>query len=52
MNEHVRNNIYFSSKSETSAIKEFFDGTLPEVAGSLVSRITDNFQILKPASSS
>ncbi len=53
MNEHVRNNIYFSSKSEfTSAIKEFFDVTLPEVAGSLVSRITDNFQILKPASSS
>ena len=46
MNEHVRNNIYFSSKPEfTSAIKEFFDVTLPEVAGTLVSRITDNFQI-------
>ncbi|MDF4574106.1 transposase, partial [Vibrio parahaemolyticus] len=53
MNEHVRNNIYFSSKPEfTSAIKEFFDVTLPEVAGTLVSRITDNFQILKPVSSS
>ncbi|MCG3723366.1 transposase, partial [Vibrio cincinnatiensis] len=53
MNEHVRNNIYFTSKSAfTSAIKEFFDATLPKVAGSLVSRITDNFQILKPASSS
>ena len=53
MNEHVRNNIYFPSKSAfTSAIKEFFDATLPKVAGSLVSRITDNFQILKPASSS
>ena len=52
-NEHVRNNIYFPSKSAfTSAIKEFFDATLPKVAGSLVSRITDNFQILKPASSS
>ncbi len=51
MNEHVRNNIYFPSKPEfTSAIKEFFDVTLPEVAGTLVSRITDNFQILKPAS--
>ncbi|MDF4877447.1 IS630 family transposase [Vibrio parahaemolyticus] len=53
MNEHVRNNIHFPSKSAfTSAIKEFFDATLPKVAGSLVSRITDNFQILKPASSS
>lgn len=53
MNEHVRNNVYFSSKAAfTSAIKTFFDVTLPEVAGSLVSRITDNFQILKPASSS
>ncbi|ASU24312.1 hypothetical protein CCZ37_17860 [Vibrio qinghaiensis] len=38
--------------SFTSAIKKFFDVTLAEVAGSLVSRITDNFQILKPASSS
>lgn len=53
MNEHARNNVYFSSKREfVSAIKEFFDVTLPEVAGSLVSRITDNFQLLKPASSS
>ncbi|MBT0257161.1 IS630 family transposase, partial [Vibrio campbellii] len=53
MNEHVRNNVYFPSKAAfTSAIKTFFDVTLPEVAGSLVSRITDNFQILKPASSS
>ncbi|MGR2887868.1 IS630 family transposase, partial [Vibrio vulnificus] len=31
---------------------EFFNVTLPKVAGSLASRITDNFQILKPASSS
>ncbi|MGL1052910.1 IS630 family transposase, partial [Vibrio vulnificus] len=53
MNEHVRNNVYFPSKAAfTSAIKKFFDVTLPEVAGSLLSRITDNFQILKPASSS
>lgn len=53
MNEHVRNNVYFSSKREfICAIKEFFDVTLPEVAGSLVSRITDNFQLIKPASSS
>ncbi|HCE2839724.1 TPA: IS630 family transposase, partial [Vibrio cholerae] len=47
MNEHARNNVYFSSKREfISAIKEFFDVTLPKVAGSLVSRITDNFQLL------
>ncbi|WP_332403017.1 transposase, partial [Vibrio metschnikovii] len=53
MNEHVRNNVYFPSKAAfTSAIKTFFDVTLPEVADSLASRITDNFQILKPASSS
>lgn len=53
MNEHVRNNVYFPSKTAfTSTIEKFFDVTLPEVAGSLVSRITDNFQILKPASSS
>lgn len=53
MNEYGRNNVYFSSKKAfTSAIKEFFDVTLPEVAGSLASRITDNFQLLKPASSS
>lgn len=53
MNEHARNNVYFSSKREfISAIKEFFDVTLPKVAGSLVSRITDNFQLLKSASSS
>lgn len=53
MNEHARNNVYFSSKKAfMTAIKEFFDVTLPEVAGSLTSRITDNFQLLQPASSS
>ncbi|NLS56710.1 IS630 family transposase, partial [Vibrio aestuarianus subsp. francensis] len=35
-----------------TAINEFFNVTLPKVAASLLSRITDNFQILKPASSS
>jgi transposase len=49
MNEHARNNIYFSSKTELAAIVGFFNVT-PKVAGSLVSRITDNFQVLKPAS--
>ncbi len=53
MNEYARNNIYFSSKAEfTTAINEFFNVMLPKVAGSLLSRITDNFQILKPAYSS
>ncbi|SBS67027.1 hypothetical protein VHE8714_03598 [Vibrio splendidus] len=53
MNEHVRNNVYFPSKvAFTSAIKKFFDVTLPEVSGSLVSRITDNLQILTAAASS
>ncbi|TVO35902.1 IS630 family transposase, partial [Vibrio algivorus] len=34
------------------AIDTFFDVTLPKVASSLVSRINDNFQVLKPATSS
>ena len=37
--------IYFRNQA-------FFDVTQPEVAKALVSRITDNFQLLKPASSS
>ncbi len=53
MNVYARNNIYFSSKvAFTMAINEFFNVTLPKFTDSLVSRITDNFQILKPASSS
>ncbi len=53
MNEHVRNNVYFSSKIKfISAIKGFFDVTLPEFAGSLASRSTDSFQLLKSAFSS
>ncbi|MCM8227173.1 hypothetical protein P3S44_25075, partial [Enterobacter hormaechei] len=35
-----------------AAIDQFFTVTLPEIAGSLASRINDNFQVLKPASSS
>ncbi|TMX30629.1 IS630 family transposase, partial [Vibrio sp. Hep-1b-8] len=34
------------------AIDQFFTVTLPEIAGSLTSRINDNFQVLKPAFSS
>ncbi len=52
MNEHVKNDVYSSSKQAfSSAINEFVDVTLLEIAGSLVSRTTDNFQLLKPASS-
>ena len=53
MNEHARNNIYFKTKREfREAIENFCSVTLPEIAGSLTSRINDNFQVLKPASSS
>ncbi|KFK58199.1 hypothetical protein JS84_17045, partial [Vibrio vulnificus] len=53
MNEKSRNNVYFKSKRDFKvAIDHFFAVTLPEIAGSLTSRINDNFQVLKPASSS
>ncbi|MGD8110493.1 IS630 family transposase [Vibrio sp. TRT 17S01] len=53
MNEKSRNNVYFSRKRDfKAAIAQFFAVTLPESAGSLTSRINDNFQVLKPASSS
>lgn len=53
MNEQVRNNVYFKSRRDfEAAIRRFFTVILPEIAGSLASRITDNFQVLNPASSS
>lgn len=53
MNEVVRNNRYFSSASEFRAeIRRFFSEILPDIAGALSRRINDNFQVLKPASSS
>ncbi|SUC37019.1 Uncharacterised protein [Providencia rustigianii] len=53
MNEQSRNNVYFNNKRDfKAAIDRFFTVTLPEIAGSLASRINDNFQVLKPASSS
>ena len=53
MNEKSRNNVYFKRKRDfKAAIDQFFAVTLPEIAGSLASRINDNFQVLKPASSS
>lgn len=53
MHEHARNNVYFPTKASfKDAINGFFDVTLPKVAGSLTTRINDNFQVLQPASSS
>ena len=53
MNEKSRNNVYFKRKRDfKAAIDQFFAVTLPEIAGSLTSRINDNFQVLKPAPSS
>ncbi|TMX39355.1 IS630 family transposase, partial [Vibrio sp. Hep-1b-8] len=47
------NNVYFKNKRDfKEAIDQFFTVTLPEIAGSLTSRINDNFQVLKPAFSS
>ena len=51
MNEHARNNRYFSSSKEfRDAISEFFSQTLPDIVGSMTSRINDHFQALKQAS--
>lgn len=53
MNEHARNNCYFpTAKAFRMAIRDFFALTLPTIAGELTHRINDNFQMLKPASSS
>ena len=51
MNEHARNNRYFSSTREfREAISVFFNQTLPDIADSLTSRINDHFQVFTPAS--
>ncbi|MEX0425960.1 IS630 family transposase [Providencia rettgeri] len=53
MNEAVRNNRYFRTAAEFRAeIRRFFREILPDIAGTLSRRINDNFQVLKPASSS
>jgi transposase len=53
MNEHVRNNRFFKSAADfRAAIQEFFATTWPQIAGSMVDRVNDNFQTLKPVSSS
>lgn len=53
MNEYARNNRFFkSAKDFKQAIYDFFKITVSKIKDVLVNRITDNFQILKPASSS
>lgn len=53
MNEKVRNNQCFHSAKEfREKINHFFDDILPEIGGSLTSRINDNFQIFDHAFSS
>lgn len=52
MNEYVRNNVAFTSKTEfEEALDAFFNSTWDKIACSLKSRINDNFQILKPVPS-
>lgn len=52
MNEHVRNNVVFASKTAfKEALDTFFKATWDKIAHSLKSRINDNFQILKPVPS-
>ena len=51
MNEYARNNKYFAKAKEfRQKINHFLDETLPEIGGSLTSRINDNFEMLKSAS--
>lgn len=50
MNEEVRNNRFFKDVKEFRyAIKNFFTETWPKIAWSMVDRINDHFQRLKPA---
>ena len=52
MNEHVRNNVFFTSaKHFRDSISEFFETTLSKIAQSLRGRINDNFQNIKPVPS-
>lgn len=53
MNERVRNNRVFQSAKEfQKSIKDFFEKTWQEIAHTMVDRITDNFELVKQASSS
>lgn len=53
MNDMVRNNRYFATAKEfREKISHFFSDILPGLAGDLSCRINDNFQTLRPATSS
>jgi len=53
MNEYARNNRYFkSAKDFREAVMNFFENTWTEIQSSMNTRINDNFQTLKQASSS
>lgn len=53
MNEQVRNNVVFESAQVfREQLALFFSATIPKIKSSLVTRITDNFQILNTVSSS
>jgi transposase len=53
MNEQVRNNVVFeSAKAFREQLALFFSETIPKIKHSLSTRINDNFQTLKPVSSS
>lgn len=48
MNEYARNNRYFTTPEEfRNSIKFFFENTFPIIAVSLLSRINDNFSVVK-----
>jgi transposase len=52
-NEYTRNNRYFKTASEfRSCINAFFEKTWPNIAESMRSRITDNFQTFAKSNSS
>ena len=48
MNEYARNNQFFKTGREfKEKINNFFDKTWPSIAGSMNSRINDNFELIK-----
>lgn len=52
MNEYVRNNVVFKSKTDfKEALDNFFNSTWDKISDSMKTRINDNFQILKPVPS-
>ena len=50
MNEHARNNKYFTTaKKFRRSLNHFFDATLPTIGATLSRRINENFQKFYPA---